>query len=382
MLLALCLTTTVKAQSVATLKQEQAKLQKDIELTQKMLKETKRNEAATENKLNLLGKSIKTQKQIINSLDREIIVLDAQRKELSEHRENLLTEQGRLRDDYARLVRETHYAQLRQSPLLYLLCSESFQQALRRVRYLQEFAAYRQSEVRKLQAVEREIALQDKQLEDNRSAKQKTMKEQKRRQEDLARDQRKQKKMLQDLKKKEKDLAAKQKKQQKRIEEIDRLVAKQIEAQTKQQKQQKMTKEQELLNGGFVANKGRLPWPVAQGVISHHFGKEQRDTYVTVDNKGIYLQTTQGQKARAVYEGQVTACMNLGNTYAVIVQHGTFRTVYSGISILNVKTGDKVATKQTLGTIYSDPAEDNKTELYFQIYEDKNIRNPELWLAK
>ena len=44
--------------------------------------------------------------------------------------------------------------------------------------------------------------------------------------------------------------------------------------------------------------------------------------------------------------------------------------------------GDKIETKQTLGTIYSDPEQDNKTELYFQIYQDRNILNPASWICQ
>ena len=145
-----------------------------------------------------------------------------------------------------------------------------------------------------------------------------------------------------------------------------------------------MTKEQKLIAGGFEANKGRLPWPVEKGMISGHFGKQQHPVYslVTIDNKGIYLQTTAGAKARAVYKGDVTSCFMIANTYAVIIQHGNYRTVYSNLSKLSVKQGDKVEPKQAIGTIFTDPEQDQKTELYFQIYKDRDILNPELWIAR
>ena len=121
-----------------------------------------------------------------------------------------------------------------------------------------------------------------------------------------------------------------------------------------------------------------------KGIISGHFGKQQHPVYsqVTMDNKGIYLQTTAGSKARAVYKGEVTSCFMIANTYAVIIQHGNYRTVYSNLSKLNVKQGDKVDTKQTIGTIFTDAEQDQKTELYFQIYKDRDILNPELWIAQ
>jgi septal ring factor EnvC (AmiA/AmiB activator) len=157
-----------------------------------------------------------------------------------------------------------------------------------------------------------------------------------------------------------------------------------IRKQTEKASKTSLTKEQKLLAGGFEANKGRLPWPVEKGMISGHYGKQQHPVYsqVTIDNKGVYLQTTAGSKARAVYKGEVTSCFLVANTYAVIIQHGNYRTVYSNLSKLNVKQGDKVDTKQIIGTIFTDPEQDQKTELYFQIYKDRNILNPELWIAK
>lgn len=121
-----------------------------------------------------------------------------------------------------------------------------------------------------------------------------------------------------------------------------------------------------------------------KGFISGFFGTHKHPVYehVTINNKGIYIQTVENSDARAVYQGEVTSCIVLGNTYAVIVQHGNYRSVYSNLSKVYVKQGDKVDTKQAVGRIYSDPDQDNKTELYFQIYQDRNLLNPSLWLAQ
>jgi len=123
---------------------------------------------------------------------------------------------------------------------------------------------------------------------------------------------------------------------------------------------------------------------VEKGFISGFFGTHQHPVYehVTVNNKGIYIQTTAGSEARAVFDGEVSSCIVLGSTYAVIVQHGNYRTVYSNLKSLKVKQGDKVKAKDKLGTILSNTDEDNKTELYFQIYKDRTLQNPSLWLAQ
>ena len=372
------------AESVKELQNKQKKLQQEIEQTNNMLKQTKKDESATLNKLQLLGQNIKTQKKLIRTLDNEITALDREMKQLHLTRDSLQKVLDRYKDEYAQMIRQSHYARMQQSPLLFLLSSDSFQQLARRARYLQEFAHFRQEQVRRIENTQAEIDVQNDLLQTNKNDKQSALSSRKREQENLKRDERKQQTMLNQLKSKEKDLSKQLKNQEKKVAELNKKIDEMIRKEAEKASKTSLTKEQQLLAGGFEANKGRLPWPVEKGMISGHFGKQQHPVYsqVTIDNKGIYLQTVAGAKARAVYKGEVTSCFMVANTYAVIVQHGNYRTVYSNLSKLSVKQGDKVETKQAIGTIFTDPEQDQKTELYFQIYKDKNILNPELWIAK
>lgn len=372
----------VQAESVKELQKKQKKLQEDIEQTNKMLKQTKRDENATLNKLQLIGRNIKTQKKLIHTLDNEITALNREMQQLSSTRDSLESVLETYKADYSEMVQQTHYAQLQQSPLLFLLSSDSFQQLTRRARYLQEFAHFRQQQVHRIETTQAEIDVQNDLLQANKNDKQTALSSRKREQENLKRDERKQQTMLNQLKSKEKDLSKQLQQQQKKVADLNRKIDDMIRKQANSKTA--LTKEQKLVAGGFEANKGRLPWPVEKGVITGHFGKQQHPVYsqVTIDNKGIYLQTTAGAKARAVYKGEVTSCFMVANTYAVIVQHGNYRSVYSNLSTLNVKQGDNVDTKQPLGIIFTDAEQDQKTELYFQIYKDRNILNPELWIAR
>lgn len=369
------------AQSVKDLQKEQEAIKKELAETQKMLSETKSNEKATTNKLNLLNKNIRDRKRLINGINNEIVALDGEMEQLSSRRQELQAELERLKADYADLIRKTHYADKMSSPLLFLLSSSDFQQLMRRIRYMREFTQYRRRQVKAIEETQAEIDIQNNLLAERKTEKNIALEAQKREQENLARDEKKQKKMLSELQKKEKNLTAKLKKQQKKADElnkkIDNLIRKQATTTT-------LTKEQQLIAGGFEKNKGRLPWPVEKGFISGTFGQHQHPVYehVTVNNKGIYIQTTQGSMARSVFEGEVSSVVVLGNTYAVIIQHGNYRTVYSNLSQVSVKQGDKVKAKQNVGKIFSDPEEDNKTELYFQIYKDRNLLDPTPWLSK
>ena len=372
------------AESVKELQQKQKKLQQEIEQTNKMLKQTKKDETATLNKLQLIERNIRNQKKLIGTLDGEITALDREMQKNGSKRDSLQRVVNRYKDEYADFVRQTHYTRMQQSPLLFLLSSESFQQLVRRARYMQEFAHYRQKQVERIKNTQAEIDTQNELLQANKRDKETALTTRKREQANLQRDERKQKTMLTQLKSKEKDLSKQLKQQQKKVAELNKKIDDMIRKQTDQASKTTMTKEQKLIAGGFEQNKGRLPWPVEKGMISGHFGKQQHPLYehVIVDNKGIYLQTVSGAKARAVYTGEVTTCFMVSGTYAVIIQHGNYRSVYSNLSKLDVKQGDKVEPKQAIGTIYTDPDQDQKTELYFQIYKDKNILNPELWIAK
>ena len=379
----LCLLSlAASADTVKQLQQKQKQLQQEIEQTNKMLQQTKKDETSTLNKLQLLSKNISTQKQLIRTLGSEITALDDEMQLLGLQRDSLQEELERCKADYARLVRETHYTSMQQSPLLFILSADDFQQMVRRVRYMQEFAHYRQEQAAHIEQIQAEIDARNDALQTNRQDKEQALQSRKRQQESLARDEKKHKSMLTNLKKKEKDLTAQLKKQQKKAAELNKKIDDAIRKQTATKTT--LTKEQQLVAGGFEQNKGKLPWPVEKGYISGKFGKQQHPVYehVVTDNKGIYIQTTAGMQARAIYKGEVTSCFLVGNTYAVIVQHGNYRSVYSNLSKLNVKQGDKIETKQTLGTIYSDPEQDNKTELYFQIYQDRNILNPASWICQ
>ena len=376
--------TSSQSQSVKNLKSQREKTLKELEETKKMIQQTNSNEKATVNKLNLLNKDIQTRKRLIHDLNYEIQGLDQEMTRLSMKRDSLQADLEALKESYAELVRQSHYTIADESPLLFILSAEDFQQMLRRVRYMQEFQQFRKEQVARIENTQAEIDLQNQMLSENKSDKEEAVRTHKVQQDNLSRDEKKQKAMLEQLKKKKSTLLAQQKKQQKKADDLNRKIEELIAKEMSKSEGKTLTKEQTLIAGGFEKNKGRLPMPVEKGFISGHFGVPAHPTLekVTVNNKGVYIQTSAGTQARAVYEGEVTSCFVMSGTTAVIIQHGNYRTVYSGLASVSVKKGDKVKAKQAIGTIYSDPEDDNATTLFFQIWLNKNILNPEQWLAK
>ncbi len=138
------------------------------------------------------------------------------------------------------------------------------------------------------------------------------------------------------------------------------------------------------MSSNFEENRGGLPWPVENGVISSTFGEHFHPVLkqVKTKNNGIDVLTDENMKSRAVFEGEVTRVISIPNyNYVVMIRHGEYLTVYSNLSEVYVKKGDKVETKQSIGKVYTDKKE-MKTEIHFELWKGKTLLNPANWLAK
>lgn len=135
------------------------------------------------------------------------------------------------------------------------------------------------------------------------------------------------------------------------------------------------------LSGDFLANKGRLPWPVAKGKIVSRFGTNQHPILnISTVNGGVDISTGKGSSARAVFEGRVAGIMPVpGGNNSVLVSHGTYYTVYTNLSSVNVSKDDKVTRGQLLGLIDTTP--EGETIMNFQVWNGSTKQNPALWIA-
>ena len=427
---------TLQAQSVKELEKQRNKTLQLLESTSKMLNETKKSQRSSLNKLTIINKNIVERKTLINNIGKEINELDGEMQRLNQEKRLLENRLSTLKRDYARLVQEAHLNRSVYTKIMFVLSANSFDQSYRRLRYLQEYSDYRKQQVRKIENVKTQIVVKSDSLNRNKQTKVEVVKQKEVEANKLTNDQKKEKVMLTDLKKKEKKLMADLKKQQKIANDLNnkiaRIIAEEIrKAELKRKAEQEraaaeerkrlaaeqkkqgtksstpssekeaiktekqvpvqsasvsmLTKEEKLISGNFSANSGRLPWPTDKGFISGHYGVHPHPVlkHVTTNNKGIYIQTPTGTNARAVFEGEVTQRFSIpGSNNAVIIKHGEYRTVYANLTSIYVNVGDKVSAKQSIGKIYTDGDNDNKTELYFQIYKGRTLLNPEGWIAR
>lgn len=426
---------TAQAQSVKELENQRKKTLQLLESTNKMLNETKKTQRSSLNKLSIINKNILERKNLINNIGKEINELDSEVDRLNQEKRLMENRLSILKRDYARLVEEEHINRNVYAKIMFVLSANSFDQSYRRLRYLQEYSDYRKQQVIKIEGVKTRIALKSDSLNKHKLTKVEVVKQKQVETGKLTNDQKKEKILLTDLQKKEKKLRSDLAKQQKIANDlnnkIQRIIAEEIrKAEEKRKAEQEraaaeerrriaeqkkkttspstpsvqkpesvnrttetaktgnismLTKEEKLISGNFSANAGRLPWPTDKGFISGHYGVHPHPVliHVTTNNKGIYIQTPSGTNARAVFEGEVTQRFSIpGSNNAVIIKHGEYRTVYANLTNIYVNIGDRVTAKQPIGRIYTDGDNDNKSELYFQIYKGRNLLNPESWIAR
>lgn len=367
------------AQNVNDLEQQVNKLQKEIKTSQNLLKKTSKNKETTIKEVEILQAQIKKRDDLIKTYDKQIAALNKETKGYKNDINNLQKELEKNRKEYADLL-VIHYRNRNNlNNLLFIFSSEDFNQAVRRLRYIQQFNDLLKHKMEEIDATKVEIKQRiDKNEEDKKHI------------ESLNNTQKKERNELNKDKKSLNDKVAKLKKDEKKIK--NEIAQKEKETKDLQSKIKKIIEEElakrkadatidTKLSANFESNKGKLPWPVASGVVTKKYGKNSHPTQskVTVMNNGIDISTEQGSNALCVFDGQVSTVFNTGTTNVVMVRHGTYFTLYANLDKVFVKSGDKVKTGQKLGLIHTG-ASDNVTTLHFELWNDKNNTNPETWL--
>ena len=382
------------SQTVSELQARKKKALENLELTSSLIEKNSKSKTQSLTQLNLLNAEIKQRQSVINTLNAEIRGINKDLNKLRNETNKLQQQLDTLKKEYSVLMYHTYFKKSKYEELMFVLSAKDFAESFRRYRYIKQYSEYCQKKTEEINVAKAELNAKLKETEKVRAERLSVLNERKKENTKLQNEKNKQNKLIKDLKKKEKQLKAELKKQQKLANKLNEQIEKKIAEEAKKSSKPSssgsgktfaLTKEEKLLSGNFEKNQGRLPWPVLKGIVVGHFGIHPHPVlkHVTTNNKGIYIQCPKGTEARAVFEGEVTQVFTIaGSNKTVIIKHGIYRTVYSNLTKVNVKVGQKVKTKDNIGTIYSDPEDGDKTELYFQVWKDKNIHNPENWLAK
>ena len=381
------------AQTKADLEKKKKKTINEINYTNKLLEETRKNQKESENNLALLGSQISSRKELISDINNEIAFVSERIKETESIIAMMTEDLENLKLSYARMLQIAWKNRNKNNEIMFLLSSKDFNQSYLRLKYMQQMADYRKRQLIAINAIKAFLERQKEKLVAQKDEHQKLLDEEKVEAKNLENARRQQESTLAKLKGKEADLkkqlAEKNKQKQQLQAAIEKLIADEVKKSSASKGKAntgkyELTPEEKIVSDNFGSNVGKLPWPVQRGVIVSRFGKQPHPVIsgVEIDNKGIDISTTTGSDARAVFDGEVRKVFSIpGTQNAVIIRHGEYLSVYTHIDKVYVSVGDKVKAKQAIGKIYTDDAE-NKTVLHLEIWKGSATLNPANWLAK
>jgi septal ring factor EnvC (AmiA/AmiB activator) len=383
-------------QSKSELEKQKKQLLNDIEFTNKLLNQTEANKKATLGELNLLSSKINKRQELINTILREVDLIQAQIDETKGIVKSLEDDLKRLKDEYGRMLYYAYKNQSQYDRLMFILSSEDFNQAYKRVKYFQQYSKHRQQQAKAIE--ETRIVLESRTEElANKKMKMAYLVEDKEKEKiQLSTEKEEQGEMVKTLNQKESELKKDLNQKQRDAKKLETAIARIIEEEIRKAKAKAaktggtttksgfaLTPKELELSGKFSDNQGKLPWPSERGVITSSFGEHPHPTLpaIKIENNGIDITTDKNTKARAVYEGTVSAVVSIPGAHkAVIMRHGEFLSVYSNLEDVNVKMGDRLTVKQDMGTVVTS-REDGKTMLHFEIWKGATKLNPAKWIV-
>ena len=382
-MLALLLATTASGQDVSKQNERKRQIEEEISFIDNQLKSIAGKQKATTEQLSLIRKRVTNRQTLIRDLDQKIAIVNDEMTTKQREINRLQKELDTLKIYYEKLIYNTYKNRDTRVWFMYLLSSESIGQGYRRFSYLKSLAGEVNTQADKMREKQEELQAEREKLAMIKAQAQvakaereeeyrKLVAEEKQSQEDM-------KRLARSEKQYRNELAAKRKEIARLDQEIRSLLKATVSAKNKKDQ----TKVDVALSGQFAQNKGKLPWPVKQGVVSERFGVHNHPVYKNLklpDNPGISFSTTKGADVFCVFDGEVRKVFFMpGYSQCVLVQHGEYFTLYCKLSKISVKNGQKVKTGEKLGSLEIDG---NTSSLHFQLWKGTDKQDPEKWLRK
>ncbi|WP_289144441.1 peptidoglycan DD-metalloendopeptidase family protein [uncultured Bacteroides sp.] len=415
------------AQSNKLIKELESKrgaLQQQIAESETLLITTQKDVGSQLKGLAALTGQIEERKRYILTINNDVESIE---RELSSLERQLTRLQRDLKDKKQRYESSVQYLYKNRSieeKLMFIFSAKSLAQTYRRMRYVREYATYQRLQGEEVLKKQEQVNRKKTELQQVKAVKEGLLKEREEEKVKLEAQEKEQKLLVANLKKKQRGLQNELNKQRREANQlnarIDRLIAEEIEKARKRaaeearreaaarkkvgEKTEKpatastpakskaqpletysMSKADHELSGNFTNNRGKLPMPITGAyIITSHYGQYSVEGLrnVKLDNKGIDIQGKLGAQARAIFDGKVAAVFKLNGLFNVLIRHGDYISVYCNLSSASVKQGDDVTTKQILGQIFSDGADNGRTVLHFQLRKEKEKLNPEPWLNR
>lgn len=388
---------SVQGQTKKELEKRQKKLKKEIALVNNLLfKEIKKEKNVLED-LKDINQKISIRQNLINTINAEAKILSKQIAINEQKVIKLKKELAVLKADYASMIFKSYKSRSQQSKIMFLLSSDNFYQAYKRLEYMKQYTSFRKKQGEEIVTQTKTVAAIIDSLTLQKQVKDTLILSEKEQQQKIELDKTSKEKLISIIKKNEKkykrDLKKKIKEEKRVSEKIDKIIKEAIARANKKVKNKPKTPkknefilspEAKALATKFESNKGKLPWPLEEGLITRRFGRQAHPTFpgITLNSTGLHFTTKKDSDAKTIFNGKVlNILVTSEGRKNVLIQHGNYITSYNNLEKLYVKKGDVVSTGQSIGKIFTDKVS-GKTKLIFVLYKNTTKLNPSSWILR
>ncbi|WP_438989359.1 murein hydrolase activator EnvC family protein [Polaribacter sp.] len=387
----------MQGQTKKELEKRQKKLKKEIALVNNLLfKEIKKEKNVLED-LKDINQKISIRQNLINTINAEAKILSKQIAINEQKVIKLKKELAVLKADYASMIFKSYKSRSQQSKIMFLLSSDNFYQAYKRLEYMKQYTSFRKKQGEEIVTQTKTVAAIIDSLTLQKQVKDTLILSEKEQQQKIELDKTSKEKLISIIKKNEKkykrDLKKKIKEEKRVSEKIDKIIKEAIARANKKVKNKPKTPkknefilspEAKALATKFESNKGKLPWPLEEGLITRRFGRQAHPTFpgITLNSTGLHFTTKKDSDAKTIFNGKVlNILVTSEGRKNVLIQHGNYITSYNNLEKLFVKKGDVVSTGQSIGKIFTDKVS-GKTKLIFVLYKNTTKLNPSSWILR
>lgn len=387
----LLLSTSVLSQSKTRkqLEKQRTQIKKEIKEINQLLFSNSKRKAVAFSDIENLNIKIQRKEELVNLTFQEINMLSLEIKKNNSSLDSLKNELDQVKDAYKKMILKSYKTKSGKSKIMFLLSSKSFFQAYKRVQYMKQYAQFRRKQAEKIDIILDQIETFLSQLNSKKLKKETLLQNNRDVKKSLEEEKIKSDLLVFNLRKKEKryknQISQKQKISLQIDKEIQRLIKEAIaKSSNKKTNSFALTPEAKELEKNFLLNKGKLPWPVAKGVVIQKFGTQPHPVVKTakIKSNGIIIATPKKEKVRVVFDGQVLSVLQFkGSNPTVLVQHGNYITAYKNLSKVFVKKGDKVFSNQNIGEVFTNNSSGRST-IQFSVFQKTTPVNPLSWIIK
>ena len=372
------------------LEAQKISIKKEIQQINNLINDSKKKSRGLADELEDIQLKISVRDRLIRVNNSQVTNLNNIISNQNERIADLEVDLKKLKDEYSKIVYSSYKKRSSEMKLMFLFASDNINQAFRRFQYFKQYSKYRKEQANKIVSLQEEISNNIDSLDKRKIEKQNVVKENQSVRQTLNQDRILQNNLYNNLLKDQKNYAVEIQEKEKQARLIDNEIQKLIRLAIAESNNNNnssnfaLTPEGRLISSNFQSNKGRLPWPVREGIITRRFGTQPHPVVrtTTINSNGISIATSVNSIAYSVFEGEVLSVYGFsGGNPGVLIRHGKYISNYQNLSSIFVKKGDKVMANDEIGIVFTNEST-GKTVLKFNIFNELKPENPTIWLAR